>query len=271
MSYIFIFGLGLGLFGAGISCILAQGALALGLWMLFLRKPYRETFHTNLWLLRPKELWEYLRSGLLSVAARFLSHSSWAAITWLILQKGSDFIFVLTVGGTLAIFTNFVGDSLFQSTLNMASGFIGAGEYNRLPRLMRSAFLILCIATLTIAIPLLGFPESWVPLLFSSDKYEEIKDLLFPLLLGNWISFFVYTFNAIPNAFIFAFKDIKFTILMGVMNWLEFCCLYGMIVFIGIPAQNFWAAQACAVLMCESFLLYNRTRLLSLRAQKTTP
>lgn len=276
LSYAFIFGFrdwipSLGLYGAGVSCSLAQGGLALVLWALFLRTNYQETYRTDLWVLRPKELWEYLRSGLLSITARFLSNSSWAAITWLILQKGTDFLFVLSVGGTLAIFTNFVGDSLFQSTLNMASRFIGARQYDLLPRLMRSTFLILCMATLLIAIPLLGFPETWVPLLFSAEKYQEVKNLILPLLLGNWLSFFVYTFNAIPNAFIFAFKDFKFTVLMGIMNWIEFFCLYGLILFVGIQAHHFWAAQAGVVLLCESFLLYQRTRILTARTLSLPP
>ena len=268
LCYLLIFGLPgwihpMGIIGAGIATLITQGGLCLFLAISFLHPAYREVFGTDKWQFNRLLLWRYSSPGLFRFGARVLCASSWAALTWVVSRKGDDFLLVFSVGGTIAIFTTFVGEALSQVMTTMASRVLGAKLYHKLPLLYRSSLSLFVFSSLLLAIPTILFPETTMAILFSPEKCIRMREMLVPILLGNWIFFLVFTFNSIPMGFILAHQYTKFSLFISALNWVETLTIYAIIQVFEGPAVYFWAFVALAMFFWETLLLYRKMRSLN--------
>ncbi len=268
LCYLLIFGwadkiLPMGLKGAGIATLITEGGLCLFLVLFLLRSVYRSEFGTDNWKLDRVLLWKYTSPGLMRFCARILNTSSWAALTWVVTRKGEDFLLVFSIGGTIAIFTMFIGEAFSQTMTTMGARFLGAKQYYKLPLLYKSGLSLFIFFAVLLAIPALLFPYSTMALLFSPEKCMQMKEMITPILLGNWIFFLVFTHNVMFTGFILAHQYTKFLFVVAGLNWAESITIYAIVQIFDGPAVYFWTFVAVVMFFWETLLLYRKMRSLN--------
>ncbi len=271
LMYLLIFGYSpwipsKGLNGAACAVLLSQGMLSLFLLVYFLSAHHRALYHTQEWTLKGSLLRTYVSPALLRLFGRILNATSLAATTWLIAHKGNDFPLVMSIGATIAVFLGFLGDALHQTVINIVSRLIGSEQLGRLAETFRRALLFFSLWGLLLAFPLLLFPEKTMHILFSQEKCQQIQEIIFPLFLGIWLLFLVFSLNSLLLGFVLAFKDLKFSLILGILNWAEFFLLYGILEIWTVKASYFWIVFALITFVSETYLLYKRVCTLSRRA-----
>jgi multidrug resistance protein, MATE family len=270
LAYLFIFGWvglipSLGLLGGALSTFIAQFGFCLLLFLVFLNSKHAVLFQSRKWRFQPKLFWECIQPGLLRAANRILNMSSWASIAHLMVAKGGDYLLLLSIGGTLFVFLPFLGEALCQAQTTVISNILGAGNIQFLNRALRSGSFLVLMATALISIPLFFFPSTTFHYLFPNIFLEEV--VIQHVFFGLWVSFTFFTFGSFLISYILAFKDTKFSLFMGGVNWINgFLLMYVAIEKIHIPADQFWLTLS---LMHGSTVVFYYWRIKWLQSQLT--
>ena len=271
-GYFLIFGLGnwipsFGIMGGALSTMAAQILFCALLLSVFLNKHHRLTFHSHQFRFRVALFFECITPCCLRALNRILNFTSWAAIAHLMVAKGGDYLLILSIGGALFLFLPFLFEALCQAETTIFSQMIGAKQYDFIPKALFSGFFLVIIVICILSIPLLFFPLKVFSLLFPSIvlAVSSIKKVFF----GIWISASLFTLGAIPLSFVLACKDMKFSLFMGCLNWVNgYLLMYGLIVHANIAADQFWLCLA--FMHGTTVLIYiGRMRILSSYLAKT--
>lgn len=258
LAYWFIFGGGwvspMGLMGGALSTLFAQMGYCLVLLAVFLNKNHRILYHTEAWKFNLKLFWECMHPGLIRALNRILIFTSWAATARLMSTRDADHLLVLSIGGTLFLFLPFIAESICQAQITVVSQILGLRDYGLLVKAFRSGTLLVFIVVALAAIPLLLFPEMIFSYLFPEFTLDitTVRSIFF----GVWISFVFFTWNVVPVSYVFAFKDMNFSLLMGASSWLTcYGLMYLIMEVLNVPAKQFWVMLS--LVHGITFLCYN--------------
>lgn len=244
LAYLFIFGWGtwfpaLGLIGGALSTCIAHAGYCLILLSVFLSLQNAKIFNSRNWRFQPRLFWECVHPGFLRALNRILNTTSWASIAYLMSSKGGDYVLILSIGGSLFLFLPFLGDAICQAQTTIVANILGARNYPLLVKAFRSGSLLVLIAVTLIGIPILLFPSQTFNYLYPTITLDI--NVIRNVFLGVWFSFFFYTWLFVPMSYILAFRDMKFSLFMGAMNWINgFLLMYLAIDFVQIAADRFW-------------------------------
>lgn len=243
LGYFLIFGWGpiapLGILGGAFSTLIAQGGFCAFLFFIFLNSKHRELYKTNQWHFQTRLFIECVYPGFLRALNRLLNFACWASIAHLMIIRGGQYILILSLGGTLFLFLPFLADALSQAQTTVVSHLIGAQRIEQLKRAIRSGYFLVLMLSGLLAVPFLFFPQETFHLLFPDQvlDHESIR-LLF---LGVFASFIWFLTSCIPISTVLAFKDMKFSFIMGLFGWINgFLFIYYFIEKIHISANQFW-------------------------------
>ena len=242
LGYCLIIGWGwipsLGMVGGAISTVVAQGGLCLLLGGNFLSSKYAAVFHSRMFRFQLWLFWECIHPGLLRALNRISNFLSWTSIAHLMAFRGGDYLLILSIGGTISFFLPFLDEAICQAQTTVVSQLLGAKKFLLLNRAFRSGFILVSVVIGITSIPFLAFPHQTLHLLFPSISLDGGLQNVF---LGVWMCFAFFTFASIPITYVLAFKDMNFTLFMGLMNWVNgYLLMYWAIAKIHIHPNQFW-------------------------------
>lgn len=243
-TYLLIFGWEnwippMGLMGGAISTLIAQGGFCLLLLAFFLFNKEAEKYQTRQWRFQPKLFWECIQPGTLRAISRISTLLCWASITYLMTTKGGDYLLVLSIGGTLFLFLPCFSDALCQAQISVISNMLGAKQYAQLNKAFLVGVILVVAILFLLAFPMLFFPASTFHFFFPKISLDE--ETIRHVFLGVWLSFTFFIFNHLPLSYILSFKDTKFLLFMGAVNWLNgYLVMYIAIKWMQMPAHQFW-------------------------------
>lgn len=271
LGYCLIFGFGpfpaIGLLGGALSTLIAQGGFCGILIYVFLNSQNRAIFATDQWRLRPALFLECITPGVLRAMNRIAGFTAWVAITYLMNKRGGDYSLTFSVGGSLFLFLPCLFEALCNAQTSITAEHLGAHRTSDLPVACRSGYFLALIICGLLAIPFLLFPQftfSWLfPTLALPPSHISF------LFLGLFLSFTCYIFSAIPISTVLAFKDMKFSLLMGSIGWLTgfFPILY-LLNVAEMRAEYFWLALSImhvinfGLYLARARMLYSRSLIL---------
>ncbi len=244
LAYLLIFGWrdwmpACGLLGSAIAALIAQGTLCCLLLAVFLGPTNAAAFNTRDWRLRLECFYESIQPGLMRAFNRLLSFTSWLAIAYLMTAKGGDYLLVLSIGGTLSFLSQFIGEALIQAQTTVISRLIGAKTYDSVRPAFIAGLLTALVASALLAIPLLAFPYQVFACLFPHIQLSGF--VIKQIFWGVWLSSVLFTFTGVPLGHILALRDMKFSVLMGWLSWINgYLWMYWMIQIVQIRAEQFW-------------------------------
>lgn len=238
LAYLFIFN-GFGLMGGLISTAISQGIFCIFLLSCFLHSRNHTLYQSRNWSFKPKLFWECIRHGFMRSITCILNFSSWAAISYVMTAKGGDYLLYLSIGGTLFIFLPFLFDAICLSQTTIVSQIVGAKKYLSLKSAFRSGLTLVSLMIAITSIPLLVCPIPVFHFLF--PKIGLDPSIIRILFFGVWLSFVFFVISSVPIGYILAFKDMKFSMGMGVFNWINgFLLIYVTIQILQAQAISFW-------------------------------
>lgn len=243
LSYILIFGYeyipSYGLVGGAVASLIAQGGFCLFLLVIFLNSTNSNTFKTREWHFRWDLFQDSISPGLMRACNRVLTFSSWIAITYLMTAKGGEYLLVLTIGGTLSFMSLFIGEALVQAQTTTVARLIGAGGLSRLQPTFIAGLLTSVMTSILIGIPLLFYPYEVFDWLFPQISISHA--ILMEICYGVWLSSTLFTFTSVPLGYILAFRDMRFSVLMGWLSWVNgYLWMFFMISIVEIEPGQFW-------------------------------
>jgi MATE family multidrug resistance protein len=271
MGYVLIFGWGpwippLGLIGGAISTVIAQGGLCLLLGGTFMAPRYATLFNSRKWRFQPKLFWECIHPGLLRAMSRISCFLSWSLIAHMMASRGGDYLLVLSIGGSLFLFLPFLSEAICQAQTTIVSQLLGSKKFFLLNQAFRSGFLLACGIVALMGLPFIAFPTQTLHFLFPGIILDMgIRKLFF----GIWASFAFFTISFIPISYVLAFKDMKFSLFMGLMNWVNgYLLMFWAIEKFQIRPNEFWLALS-VMHATGAIAFFWRMKVLCKRAQVT--
>ncbi len=245
VSYFLIFGKWgfppLGLLGGAWGTLIAQGSFCLFLFSVFMNKQNRLHFNTSQWRFCWKLFKECIYPGFLRALNRIVSLSCWAITARLTLAQGEGYALALSLGGTLFFFLPCFADALCQAQVTIVSQRIGANRAADLKPASKVGYFVALLISLLGVAPFLLFPEYTFKSLFPTLSVDPrfIQQLLF----GIFCCFSWLTISYIPISVILAFRDMNFSLFMGLFSWIN---TYLLVLFslkiAHISAGQFWLA-----------------------------
>lgn len=238
LAYLLIFN-GFGLMGGLISTAISQGAFCIFLLICFLHSENNTLYKTRNWSFNPKLFWHCIKPGFMRSICCILNFGSWSAISYIMTAKGGDYLLYLSIGGTLFIFLPFLFDAICLSQTTIVSQLIGAKKYLSLKSAFRSGLIFVSLIIVITSIPLLVYPIPVFHFLF--PKIVLDPSIVRTLFLGVWISFVFFVSGSVPIGYILAFKDMNFSVGMGLFNWINgFLLIYVTMQILQAQAISFW-------------------------------
>jgi MATE family multidrug resistance protein len=232
-----------GLMGGALSTLIAQGGFCLLLLSQFLSAKSRSLYHSHIWKFRPRLFWDSIQPGLYRAGNRILNVLCWTSTAQLMTAHGDDYLVVLSIGGALSLFLPFLGEAISQTQTITVSQILGAGRHDLLKKFFFYGFSLAVFVTLLTSIPLVLFPHVTFSYLFPSLRVDPF--LVKNILLGVWVSFAFYTCGYVAISYVLAFKDMRFSLFMGGVNWINgYLLMYIALEKIGIRADQFWLVHS---------------------------
>jgi MATE family multidrug resistance protein len=262
---------GIGLIGAGISTLIAQGLLCLTLLIVFLQNPNRERFGTLNWAFKPSLFWHYIQPGILRGIGRIILLVTWTLTAHLMTSKGGDYLLVLSIGGTVSLFLAFLGDGLCQAMVTTLSNLMGAGQKGYLKKALGSGFIFLLLVGIILSFPLLFYPDYTLTLLIKDTSAKINEDPLRLTLAWVWLQTISYMLMSILLSIILVHKDTFFLFMMGCINWLLLLLpVYFALNKYGSSPDKFWLINTLGAFIASGiyFLRIRQKKWISLWSDK---
>lgn len=213
LCWLLIFGVdgfisSLGLRGAAVAKCLSLGLCCSVFFYLFLKKKNREVFGTGSWKISSARFWIYIQPGMMRALGCFFSKAGWAAISYMMIKKGSAYLDAQTIGGVIIAFLTFIPTGIYRSILTIAPNLLGGKNYAEVWRLCRSLMVYSALIGVGLIIPFFLCPKSFI--YFFDRSSREVFEKTFRMT-NHWIWLWLVTNSVYTGlcGFIVAIRDLK--------------------------------------------------------------
>lgn len=266
LDRLFIFGIdgyfpSLGALGASLATCIAQSVFCASLFLLFLSKEYRDSFHTANFRFKWNIFWDQMKVSVPRAIGRVVLLSAWLATSHIMMMKGNEYLTVLSIGGSLIALFIFINDGISQALVTVASHLIGSKNYQKIWLMIRSALILLLIISGILSFPFLFFPKYALSFFFTEKPSPEVYIMLQQACIWIWLYFFSYGYNAIGFSIVTAARDMKFYMFAICFVWVtSFLPAYFGMNYWHWNADKLWLIMAFDSAAMGSMLLYRAAR-----------
>ena len=242
LDYLLIFGVQgwippMGIKGAAIATMISQSLLCIILLSMFLQKKHIPLYRTDQKGFNRHLLWEGLKTGIPRALARIMAVGSWLVASYLMVQKGGDYLLVLSFGGSIFLIFSFINEGMAQALITITSHILGANIKNTYYKKIVSASLIFLTVTVAIlAIPLLGMQDTLISIFIDEPLSPESTALLKECCIWVWVICVANGINRIGTSLNTAARDTLYHAIWNSILWITLCIP----VYIGI-GQYGWS------------------------------
>ena len=198
LAWVFIFGAGfipaLGTKGAAIATICAQFLNAAILFGIFLKPTFQKKYETHNWRFDKKLFLDCIKIGLPNGMSHTIEFVSWSILVNCAAALGSQYITVSAISSSFFVLFLFLVEGLQKAVMAIASNLIGAGQVDKISKVLRSGFKMHLITVSLVFIPLVLFSNKLVRI-FVHDA-QVLETLMTPM---RWSLFFVWVFLALDG------------------------------------------------------------------------
>ncbi len=265
LDFVLIFGWhfipSLGVTGAALGRVLAQGFLCLILLMRFLSRSNRETYGTDLWRFSPKLFWHYIRPGLIRGLGAFPALGDWVFVSRFMSLKSEAHLLIFTIGSTIFYFLTFVGDGLLQTMVTMASNHIGKKDYSKVWSCYFSGLMLLSLFAVILVFPFFIFPQTFLDCFSSSAVFKQLPAVFKQMNPWLWLAVVAYGLNMVSLGLIVAARDTFFLLCFYSGVWLiSFIPVYVTMNWLHWPADRFWLIVMGTNLMASATFIWRASK-----------
>lgn len=254
LDLIFVIGFGMEAFGAALATVIAQGVSFISSVIYLYKK--RERFGFDLrptsFRIAVNELKTLVKLGVpMAMRAGAILFSKLFVNAW-INDFGVTISAVFGIGQKLDTICSLFGQSVSTAGSSMVGQNIGAGKYDRVKRILGSAFLINGSSFSVLIILLVAFPQTVFGLFTSEASVLAVCMEYLPIAV---VSFIACALRDSMNAFTGGCGNFKFNLCVaffdGIIGRIGYSLLLGVVLDMGY--RGFWLGAALA--NCTPFLL----------------
>lgn len=271
---IFIFGIdgyfpSMGITGAAIATGIGTLIQCVVLFFVFIGKKYREKFNTTDSSLHSEIFFKTVKVGLPPSFLVCVEVLGWALFYHLMASISEIHIHVASICQSIFLLFIFFGMGLEKGAIALAGNFIGAGNYEKVPKVLYSGLKLLGLYSIIVTFCFIIYPEPMISWFLRSPESLEhvtalaqtpISDVMFYIKVGLFFTAFLIFFENlrwILNGILTAAGDTLFLLLSGAFNvW--FVLLIPTYFFIVLPK----ASISYAFLIWSIYGLFSATLIL---------
>jgi Na+-driven multidrug efflux pump len=202
-----------------------------------------------------------MRVGLPRAIARVILLTSWVSISRLMTQKGGDYLMVLSVGGSLILLFTFVFDGMIQGLISIASHLMGAKEYEKIWRMVRSGLVFVLLIGAGLAFPYLIFQDFTLSFFFPTPPSTQTMLVLKKTCVWLWFFFVCNGVNAIGQSLVTASRDLTFLMCSISFVWLtSYVPTYLGMNVLHFSADKLWLLMSFDALIFGGLFILRGTR-----------
>ncbi|MDR3317723.1 MAG: hypothetical protein LBS71_02880 [Puniceicoccales bacterium] len=248
-----------GIRGAAIATVISQCLSTLLLFILFLRKSYRERYGTWDWKLRKGLLKQSLKMGYPNAFNRLFGMLALVGMTQVIIVKtASNDAHAYGIIHTLFLLFCFVGKGMSAGVRTICSNAFGAKEFGIISRNIRSWICLSIIFGIIIGIGALVYPDLLIGIfsekMVEGEIYRIVRHMLIWLWIGFWLDLFAINFAHL----LLALGDTAFPMHVSTLSFVFIGVLptYMGIVKFGCCSVLFWQFSALHYFIVFLILTY---------------
>ena len=224
LDYLLIFGVKgyispMGIKGAAIATVIAQATYCLILFALFMKKKHIPLFNTRDKQFNLPLMWEGLKTGIPRAFGRSMVVGAWSVSSYLMIQKGGDFLLVHTFGVTVFIILTFIAEGMGQAIVTIVSHSLGKNLLDVFHKCLRSSLLFVLCSLLIVAIPLVLMQDSVIHFFVKEPLSPSSYNLLRKCCLIIWAGCFATGINRIGICMVTASRDTLFYAICASSQW----------------------------------------------------
>jgi len=254
--------------GAAIATGISETCIALGLFFIFLNARNRTNFHSHHWKFDYKVFLKCIHVALPNAFGHMIATSAWATLMCLLAKKSLEHITVITIGLSIWMLFSFVTDALQKGVSALAANSIGAKEYYKIKKILKTGILLQCLLSLLLAIPLVIFPELlvnfFIPLEGEMSDITHLRELITLSCYWLWVAFLFDGMAWVVDGILTAAGDTRFVMFMNSIGTWLLCILpvYMLVViFEGSPIMTLQIITVfCLILFFSYYLRYKSNR-----------
>lgn len=169
LDCLFVFGMDMGCFGAGLATGISQMGQTAVYLMLFLSRKNRENYGTMTWQFDRKQFVEFLTIAVPSAIGRIMEMGAHIIFFRIIIGAGVETTTIVTLVQSLFLLTGFLVDGLAKGATALVANLYGAGEFGLLQKVLHTAMKLQTIIAFTLLAALMCFLEPLLYLFFSEN------------------------------------------------------------------------------------------------------
>lgn len=174
---IFIFGFGpipsMGIVGAALATGIGVALQAFVLLLLFLQKHNQTHYGSNDWAFKPMVFWRCLKIGIPPAIFMSLELMAWAMFYWMMGKVSAAHIFVASICQSILMLFLFFGFGIEKGAAAVAGNLIGAGQLNKVIKVLKGGVLLCLGFFLFCLLPFLIFPDIIIHWFVQNPKFLE--------------------------------------------------------------------------------------------------
>lgn len=237
---------GWGLEGAAIATALSC-CLQFGILMgIFLKRPYRQTYHTHQSSLDLTEMGRCLSLGIPPALGQVVEISAWALLALMMAAMGEPYMSSFSIGHSIFVvfYAGLVG--LQKGVIAVAANFLGGGKKALIGTLAKNGLRLHLFMLIFLSLPLLFYPQWVIQCFLDPQTSPEIWSCAKKACLGVWLCYSCEGIYFVLSGILTAGGDTRFVAATNcAVAW-----IFGVLpVYIGICLWG-WSAITLWILMC---------------------
>lgn len=181
----------MGTAGAAIATCISWALQTVALFYAFLTPENRIKYRTNKCGFNWQSFIECIKIGYPSSISHTIEISAWAFQMHMMSWMGQVHITVLAIGQSVLILFLFISEALSKGLGSIAANYMGAGNYDIIPKCFRSSVLVHMALLMVVAIPLVVYPSPLIDWFLEeslgSQQLYALEYYAVWALIGVWI------------------------------------------------------------------------------------
>lgn len=248
--------------GAAIATGIAELAVAVGLFSIFINARHRHIYHTHRFQFNKRLFWQSIKMGLPNATGHVLAASAWTLMLNMLVNCSLEHAIVMSIGLNIWMLFSFITEGLQKGITAVAANCFGASKKEAVSDILVAGLKLQFVLVVLLALPLVLFPHLFVNL-FIPDNAPAVKELVEWSCRWLWVAFLFDGMAWIIDGILTAAGDTAFIMMMNsIGTWMFcFCPIYLFVVKMeGSPILTLQLISLFCFILFASYLLRYKSK-----------
>lgn len=197
----------LGIRGAALATLIAQGTYCGILFYLFVHCPEKDSYQTRRWKFKKDLFKESFKMGVPRAISSFVGFLLWILSIQIVSKQGGDYLILISFGATIWAVTSTINESIIRSLVTTFSYFLGKNDWSNVWKSLKSGIILFMILFAFFSIPFALFNQGLIHWLIGNNLTSSTLHTLSLACYWLWIYFLIEGITYSSIALLTALKE----------------------------------------------------------------